>query len=303
MDKFEAMRVFVTTAESESFVIASRKLNLSAPTITRSVAQLEQSLGVRLFNRTTRHVRLTEAGIRYYDDAKHILELIETADATASGVYAEPKGTLTVTAPVLFGQKHVIPIINDYLRDNPAVNVNAMLYDRVTNILDEGIDVAIRIGHLKDSSLFAVHVGNVRQVLCAAPTYLQQHGVPERPADLTRHQIIQASTVEASTTWGFDSANGKVSVKVAPRLVCNQNGAVVRAAEDGLGITRLMSYQVGKECQQGSLVRVLQDYEAEPLPVHIIYLEGRQASAKVKAFVDMAVERLRANPFINHLVL
>ena len=300
MHKLEMMRVFVEAAECQSFVETSRKLGLSAPAVTRSIAQLEHSLNVRLFNRTTRLVRLTDAGARYYDDAKHILELIEEAEAKTAGIYTEPKGTLSITAPVLFGQKHVVPILTEYLQLYPAINARAMFYDRIGNILDEGLDVAIRIGHLKDSSQFATHVGNIQRIVCGSPKYFDQHGTPETPADLANHEIILASTVEPSTNWRFESSTGKESVKVSQRLSCSQNGAAISAVKSGFGITRLMSYQVGEELQEGSLVRILRDYESETLPVNIIHLEGRHTNAKIRSFIDLAVERLRENPYINH---
>ncbi|WP_428036200.1 LysR family transcriptional regulator [Amphritea sp.] len=300
MDKLEAMRVFIEVAECQSFVAASRTLDLSAPAVTRSVAQLEKALGVRLFNRTTRHVRLTDSGARFFEDAKRILEDVEQAVATASGSYAEPKGVLSVTAPVLFGQIHIAPILTEYLQQNPAVTVRALFYDRVSNILDEGLDVAVRIGHLKDSSIYATPVGSVQRLVCASPSYLQKHGTPRHPAELRDHEIIQAATVEPSTTWQFESPTGRESVKLSPRLLCSQNGAAITAAREGFGITRLMSYQVGEELNNGSLTRILQDYESQPLPVSIVHLEGRQANAKIRAFIDLATERLRANPYIGH---
>ncbi|AJQ94515.1 LysR family transcriptional regulator [Gynuella sunshinyii] len=300
MDKLELMRVFVEVAECQSFVAASRKLDVSAPAVTRSVAQLEHMLGVRLFNRTTRHVRLTDAGVRFFDDSRRILEEVEQAEATASGGYTEPKGVLSVTAPVLFGQKHVMPVVTEYLQQNPAVTVNALFYDRVSNLLDEGLDIAIRIGHLKDSNIYATRVGSVQQVVCASPGYLEQHGIPRHPFDLKDHDIIHAAAVEPSMTWRFESNGQKMAVKVSPRLRCSQNGAAILAAGLGVGITRVMSYQVGEELKNGVLVRILCDYESEPLPVSIIHLEGRQANAKIRAFIDLAVARLRANPYIGH---
>lgn len=300
MDKLETMRVFIEAAECQSFVKAGHKLNLSAPTVTRSIAQLEHTLGVRLFNRTTRRVRLTDSGARYYGDAKRILEEVEQAEATAAGIYTEPKGVLSVTAPVLFGQKYIMPIMDEYLQQNPSVNVKAIFYDRVGNLIDEGLDVAIRIGHLKDSSLFATQVGSIRRVVCGSPDYFDKYGTPKSPSELANHKIILASTVEPSTTWRFRSPNGKLTVKVSPRLYCNQNGAAICAAKGGLGITCLMSYQVSEEFQDGSLIRILQDYETKPLPVNIIHQEGRQANAKIRTFIDLAVKQLRANPFIYH---
>lgn len=300
MDKLEAMRVFVEVADCTSFVAASQKLGLSAPAVTRSIAQLEQSLGVRLFNRTTRHVRLTDSGARFYEDARRILEDVEQAVAAASGSYVEPKGVLTVTAPVLFGQMHVAPILTEYLQQNPTVTVKALFYDRVINLLDEGVDVAIRIGHLKDSSVYATQVGSIQRVVCASPGYLKKHGMPMHPSDLAEHEIIHASTVESTMTWQFESSAGKESVKLNPRMQCTQNGAAIAAARQGFGITRLLSYQVGEEIKNGTLIQILRDHETRALPVNIIHLEGRKANAKIRSFVDLAIARLRANPYIDH---
>jgi len=300
VDKFEAMRVFVEVADASSFSGASRKLGLSAPAVTRAIGRLESSLEVRLFDRTTRHVRLTDAGARFFDDARRILEEVEQAEAMAAGSYAEPKGVLSVTAPVLFGQMHIAPILTDYLQQNPAVTVRALFFDRISNLLEEGLDVAIRIGPLKDSSLYAVCVGHVQRVVCASPEYLNAHGTPGHPSELADHSIILASTVEPTTSWKFATPSGSESVRISPRLYCSQNGTAISAALQGFGITRLMSYQVGEELQSGSLTRILRDFEMAPLPVNIVYFGGRKASAKIRSFIDLAVERLRANPYIDH---
>ncbi|WP_461519867.1 LysR family transcriptional regulator [Porticoccus sp.] len=300
MDKFEAMRVFVEVADANSFSGASRKLGLSAPAVTRAIGRLERTLGVRLFNRTTRYVRLTDSGARFFDDARRILEDVEQAEAMAAGSYAQPKGVLSVTAPVLFGQMHIAPILTDYLQNNPAVTVRALFFDRISNLLEEGFDIAIRIGPLKDSSLYATCVGHVQRIVCASPEYLKAQGTPRHPADLADHLIILASTVEPTTSWKFETPLGKDSVRVAPRLYCSQNGTAISAALQGFGITRLMSYQVGEELQRGSLKRILLDFEMAPLPVNIVYFGGRKANAKIRSFIDLAVERLRANPYIDH---
>lgn len=295
MDKLEAMRVFAAVVEEGSFVDASRALDLSAPAVTRSVARLEAALGVPLFHRSTRHVRLTDSGERYYTHAKGILESVAEAEAAATGSYAEPNGRLTVTAPTLFGQIYVVPIIAEYVGAHSKVSVNSLLLDRVTNLLEDNLDVAIRIGSLADSSLFATHVGDVRRVVCAAPGYLAERGIPQSPADLAEHDIVHATAVEPLTVWGF----GKQKVKIASRLQCNQNAAVVRAAVMGMGITRVMSYQVADELASGALQPVLEDFEPPTLPINVVYLEGRKANAKIRAFVDLAVERLRANPLLH----
>ncbi len=289
MDKLETLRVFVAVATEGSFVAASRVLGMSAPAVTRAVARLEQSLGVRLLHRTTRAVRLSEAGMRYLSDASAVLRQLEAADAAATGNYGEPLGTLTVTAPVLFGQRFVVPIISEFLSRYPQVNVQSLLLDHVTNLLEDSLDVAVRLGDLEDSSLFFKTVGTIRKVTCAAPAYLKRQGYPESPASLKDHTIVHSTAVENSVVWTF----GAQKVRVKPRFQCNQNGAVVAAAESGIGITRVMSYQVADAVAAGRLELVLQAYEPTPLPVNIVYLDGRNASAKIRAFVDLAAEMLR----------
>ncbi|SFK45987.1 DNA-binding transcriptional regulator, LysR family [Pseudovibrio ascidiaceicola] len=297
MDKLETMQVFVEVAERESFVEASKKLGLSAPAVTRSIARLEQSLGTRLFNRTTRHVRLTDAGRHYLCDVKGILESVEQAEAFVSGSYAKPIGELSITAPILFGQKYIIPLITEYLDLYPEVTANAEFYDRIVNMVEDNLDVAFRIGHLQDSGLYATRVGSIRRVICASPSYFSERGTPQTPSDLTKHKIIQPTSVETSSHWKF--AGGKTEVvKISPHLRCNHNCAAIQAAIGGAGITRLLSYQVAKDVANGVLQLALEDYEPEPLPVHIVYMEGRRASAKVRSFVDFAAEHLRDNPFI-----
>ncbi|WP_284449863.1 LysR family transcriptional regulator [Spongiibacter tropicus] len=295
MDKLEAMRVFATVVEEGSFVDASRMLDLSAPAVTRSVARLEAALGIPLFHRSTRHVRLTDAGQRYYSHAKAILESVEEADAAVTGSYLAPSGRLAVTAPVLFGQKYVTPIIQDYLAEYDKVSVNAVFLDRVTNLLEDNLDVAVRIGHLADSSLFATHVGDICRVVCASPTYLERRGIPDTPEALVNHDIIQSTAAEPLSSWSF----GKRKVKLSPRVQYNQNAGAIQAALMGGGITRLMSYQVAEELANGSLVRLLSEFEPPSMPVSIVYLEGRKANAKIRAFVDLAVESLRNNPLLN----
>ncbi len=297
MNKLGAMRVFVEVAECQSFAEASRKLDISPPAVTRSVAQLEKLLGAKLFNRTTRLVRLTDAGNRYLVDTKRILEAIDEAEAAAVGSYRNPEGILTVTAPVLFGQKYIVPIVVEYLRRNPGVSVRLELLDRVTNLIEEGLDVAIRIGPLPESNLFAVTVGHVRRVVCGSPDYFETHGKPLHPSDLDNHRIILASTVEHSSSWSFQGED-KISVKVSPRLYCNHNSAAIRAATAGWGVTRLMSYQVAEEIRQRELVTVLNDFETRSLPINVVHLEGRRANAKTRAFLDIAVNGLRDNPLI-----
>lgn len=299
MDKLQAIRVFIEVAKRQSFSEAAEALSMSAPATTRAVASLEGRLQVKLLNRTTRLVRLTESGLRFFNDAEKVLEALSEAEAAATGVYAKPTGTLTITAPVLFGQKHIMPIVMEYLDLYPDVAVKAMFFDRVTSLLEEELDIAIRIGHLKDSNLYAKKVGEVRRICCAAPRYLKRKGAPSYPSDLCNHDIIYPATFESKVVWDFNNHGAIETVKLEPRLRCNQNAAALQAAVDGYGVTRLMSYQVGEELEKGTLKSLLTGYEGDPLPVSVVHVEGRRANAKIRSFIDLATERLRENPYIN----
>lgn len=300
MDRFQAMRVFLAVAEGGGFAEAARRLALSPPAVTRAVSALEAHIGSRLLTRTTRLVKLTEAGARYLDDCRRILADVDEAEAAAAGSYAIPSGVLTVTASVMFGRIYVQPVVLDFLRAHPAVTGRTLFLDRITNLIDEGIDVAVRIAHLPDSSFRAQRVGSVRRIVCAAPSYLAEHGVPQTPDELTGHSVIAFTHnhTGAGAEWRFGRED-KIRVAVSPRLYCNTNDAVIAAAEAGWGLARVLSYQVGPALAAGRLQAVLTEYEEEPVPVQVVHVEGRRASAKVRAFVDFAVERLRANPLVN----
>lgn len=290
------MRIFVKVAETASFADTARQLHVSAPAVTRAVAALEDTIGARLFVRTTRSVKLTEAGGRYLEDCRRILADIAEAEAAAGGSYAKPSGMLTVTAASMFGQMHVLPIITEYLDAHPAMAASTFFVDRPVNIVEEGIDVAIRIGHLADSGFTAVKVGQVRRVVCGAPAYFERHGIPATPADLKAHRIAAATGAWASPEWRFA---GDQRVTVDPALQCNTNDAAIAAALAGWGLTRVLHYQIGPALIEGRLQIVLGDHEEPPLPIHILYPEGRHAPAKVRTFVDLAVSRLRANRLLN----
>lgn len=303
MDRWQAMRVFVRVAESGGFAGAARQLGMSPPAVTRAVAALEDRIGTRLLTRTTRTVKLTEAGGRYLEDCRRILAEIEEAEAAASGSTVTPSGTLTVTAPVQFGRLYVLPVITDYLARHPAVGARALFLDRVINMIDEGADVGIRIGPLADSGLTAIRVGTVRRVLCAAPDYLDRHGAPATVRDLRDHAVIgSASTGPGGFGQGGFGPKGFGSAPRGaprPRLTCNTIDSVLAAALAGQGIAQLLSYQVAPALAEGRLRLVLDDPEAAPMPVHVVSPEGRRAPAKVRAFIDLAVPRLRADPRVN----
>jgi len=294
MDRFHLMNVFVAVAEEQGFAGGARRLGLSPPAVTRAVAALEDRLGVKLLTRTTRHVRATDAGARYLESARRILAEADEADEAAAGAHATPRGQLAVTAPVLFGNLFVMPGIVDFLKRHPDVSVSALFLDRVVNLLEEGLDVGVRIGELPDSSMRAIPVGFVRRVVCASPRYVKRHGEPRRPGDLAQHTIIAASPVTPTIEWRFGTGRPSVTTKVRPRLTVTSNDAAVHAALLGFGVTRLLSYQVAAHVAAGRLQRVLAAFEPPPLPIHVMHLEGRQASAKVRGFVDLLVDRLRA---------
>ena len=298
MDRLQGMRVFVRVAESGGFAGAGRALGMSPAAVTRAVAALESAIGARLFIRTTRSVKLTEAGGRYLDDCRRILAEIAEAEATAAGSSATPSGFLTLTAPVQFGRLYVLPVATDYLARHPAVAVRALFLDRIVNLIEEGIDVGVRIGHLADSGLTATRVGSVRRVVCAAPSYLERYGVPQTPRDLRDHAVIGSSNPGALPEWRFGPER-RSTVNVHPRLVCNTVDAALAAALDGWGIARLLSYQVAPAVAEGRLRLLLTEDEEAPVPIHVVSPEGRRAPAKTRAFVDLAAARLRADPRVN----
>ena len=296
MDRFQLMNVFVAVAEERGFAAAARRLRISPPAVTRAVAALEQRLGVQLLHRTTRHVRATEAGQRYLEDARRVLADADAADAAAAvGIDAEPRGGLAVTAPVLLGRMFVLPCIVEYLARYPHADVAAIFVDRVVSLVEERLDIGIRIGELPDSSLRAARVGSVRMVYCASPEYLQRHGTPKKPQDLAKHSTIASVAGSTKSGWRF----GGRTLKLAPRLTVTANDAAIEAALRGAGITRLFSYQVARHVERGEPKIVLERYESAPQPIHVVHREGRNAPARVRTFVDLIVERLRADPAVN----
>lgn len=299
MDQIHLMSVFVAVGEEEGFAAAARRLALSPAAVTRAIAALEEKIGVKLLLRTTRNVRLTEAGRRYLDDCRAILSSIEEANETAAGVNSAPKGNLSVTSPVLFGKSFVMPCIVRYLNAYPEVEVSALFLDRIVNLVEEGIDVAVRIGHLPDSSLKALRVGQVRRVLCASPEYLAKHGVPQHPDDLLRHTIVAASGVTPRVEWKFGADDDPTTVRLRPRLTVTSNDAAIAAVVMGLGICRLLSYQVADELAAGRLKIVLADFEEAPWPVHLVHRESKFGSSKVRNFIDLLADHLRADPHLN----
>jgi len=295
MDRFHQLRVYIAVAEEEGFAAAARRLDLSPPAVTRAVAALEDTLSIKLLDRTTRYVRVTEAGRRYLEDARQILVALESADEAATGVNADPSGHLAITAPVMFGQLFVMPVVLEYLERYPGTEVDAVFLDRSVNLLEEGLDIGLRIGHLPDSSMRALRVGSVRHVLVAAPSYLDRHDSPCKPEDLEKHDLIASTAGGFGSGWRFLNGTRERQIKIAPRLSVTSNEAVLSAAAEGFGIARLLSYQVAADVEAGRLVVLMPEYEPAELPLHILHREGRHASAKVRTFIDLMAERLRGN--------
>ncbi len=288
------MRLFVAVAEAEGFAPAARKLGVSAPAATRAVAALEQRLGTRLFHRTTRLVRLTDTGRRYVQDCRRILGEVEEAEASAAGAHGAAAGPLGVTAPAMFGRLYVAPILLDYARLNPEVTPRLYLADRLVDLIDEGYDVAVRIAHLHDSGLTAVRVGQMRRVICAAPSFLKKHGIPTRPQDLASLDAIAFATIGPARDWSFQAGTRTLTVRPMVRMTANTAEVAVAAAVAGHGLTSVLHYQVAAEVKAGKLKLLLAEYELPPVPVQVVHREGRRANARVRGFVDLAVERLRA---------
>jgi DNA-binding transcriptional LysR family regulator len=299
MDRFHQLRVYVAVAEEEGFAAAARRLDLSPPAVTRAIAALEDTLSIKLLDRTTRYVRVTEAGRRYLEDARQILLDLESADEAAAGINAEPRGHLAITAPVMFGQLFVMPVVLEYLERYPGIEVDAVFLDRSVNLLEEGLDIGVRIGHLPDSSMRALRLGSVRHVLVAAPAYLERFDSPCEPDDLDKHALIASTAGGFGSGWRFASAKGEHLMKISPRLSVTSNQAAMLAAVEGFGIARLLSYQVAAELEAGRLRVVMPQHEPPELPVHIVHREGRYASAKIRTFIDLMAERLRGNGSLN----
>ena len=296
MDRLRAMSIFVAVAQAESFSAAARSLGMSAPAVTRCIAELETYLGVRLLTRTTRIVRATEAGTRYLEDARRVIAEADEADQAVAGITTEPRGRLAITAPALFGRMFVTPVVVRYLQRYPQVNVTSLFVDRIVNLIEEGLDAGLRIGHLPDSSMKAIRVGQVRTVVCASPGYLAVHGIPDTPGQLHDHTIITTSGISPVPEWRFVHLDKSRVMRMTPRLTLTTNDAGIEAAIAGFGITRLLSYQIAPYLARGELQIILDQHEPPPLPIHVIHRENRQAAAKVRTFVDMIVSQLRAEP-------
>ena len=290
MDRIEAMQTFVTVADLQGFAPAARKLGLSPPAVTRLIASLEERLGTRLLQRTTRKVALTDAGARYLERARRILADIEEAELAAESERTRPTGRLVVSAPVGFGRLHVSPVMSVYLKRYPEVTGELRLEDRMVNLVEDGVDVAVRIGQLPDSSLVARQVGEMRRIVVAAPAYLKARGEPKTPEAVSAHQIIQFGGSALTAEWRFAKDGEERRVAIAPRFTSNVADAAIQYAMEGGGLTRVLAYQAADAIRRGRLKIVLERFEQPALPVQIVYPTSRLLSAKVRAFVDLVVE-------------
>ncbi|MDR0193420.1 LysR family transcriptional regulator [Pseudomonas yamanorum] len=299
MDRFQEMQIFLAVAEEQGFAAAARRLKISPPSVTRAIAAMEARIGTQLLSRTTRSLHLSEAGQRYLDDCRRILAELVEAEEAAAGSFSIPWGHLTVTAPVLFGELFVAPILGEYLDQFAQVSINALLVDRVVNMTDEGVDVAVRIGHLQENGQQAIKVGEVRRVVCAAPAYLERHGRPLHPGQLREAKIVTSSSSQLVSEWQFRESNQPLSVAVEPRLVVTANNAAINLARLGWGVTRVLSYQVANDVRAGALEIILQDFEPPALPIHVVFQNSARVPAKVNTFVDFLVSRLGQDAALN----
>jgi DNA-binding transcriptional LysR family regulator len=297
VDKLQAMNGFMRIVEKGSLTAAAADLGTSLPSMVRALAALEHEVGVTLLNRTTRRLHLTDEGRQYLEHCRIILGQVRDAEMALTSRRAKPQGKLAVTASVMFGRRHVAPVVNEFVQAHPDVTAELLFVDRMASLVEEGLDVAVRIGHLADSSLVAISVGEVRRVVCASPGYLRRHGVPRRPADIRQHRCIRFTGLSPRSEWPFRVDSRSTAVPIASVLTCNQVDAAVDACADGLGLGSFLSYMVAPLRRSGKLKYVLEDFEPEPLPVHVAYPHSRLLSASVRAFVDLCVRRLRKSRF------
>ncbi|WP_174824594.1 LysR family transcriptional regulator [Pseudomonas denitrificans (nom. rej.)] len=296
MSRYREMQAFDAVARSGSLAAGARRLELSTATVMRLVAALESRLQCELLLRGPRGVELSASGEAFAASCRQILQGIDEAEGSLDGLQAHPAGQLNLTLPLLMADRLFAPIALDYLAAFPDVRLVSRHREDLPRLLEDGIDVALVIGTLPDSSGFALPVGTVRPVICASPDYLTRHGVPQAPEDLKAHRIIVAGSQGAVSEWRFRHQGAPRSVRFSPKLACSTTHAAIRAASLGLGLTRCMSHEAHAELSSGDLQVVLQDYAAPGLPVQLIYREGRRAAARVRTFLDFVVPRLRAHP-------
>ncbi|MGE0744805.1 MAG: LysR family transcriptional regulator [Rhodospirillales bacterium] len=293
MDRFHELEVLVAVADAGSFAKAGARLRLSPPAVTRAISALEDRLGVRVFNRTTRSLTITDVGQRFLESARRVLADIDAAEKDAAGETIAPQGHLTVSASVTFGRSTLAPLVFDFLGQHPRLTASVILLDHFVNLVEKGIDVAVRIGRLPDSNLVAKRVGAVGRILVASPDYLARRGTPASPAELKLHAMIAFTGLVPNREWRFSDDRSPGSVTIEPKFEVNDAAAAIGAAEMGHGITVALSYMVGDRIRDGKLRTILDDYAPAPRPVHLVYPQARLVAPRVRAFVDYAAPRLK----------
>ena len=293
MDRFESMSAFVAVIEAGGFSAASRKLGTPLATISRKVSELEDLLGVGLISRSTRKITLTDSGQAYYEACRRVLDDLGEAERVASGEYRAPRGELVITAPIVFGRLHLTPIVVEFLKAYPEVEVRLLLDDRVVDLIDERVDLAVRISELPDSSMVAVRVGTIRNVVCASPAYLAERGTPRAPSELAGHDCVTRTTLALSDAWPFRFGKTIKVIPIRRRFAVTKAEAAIEAAIAGAGLTRVLCYQVAKAEREGQIVTVLHDFEPDPVPLSLVYASTRMVPLKLRAFLDYAVPRLK----------
>jgi len=294
MDRLEAMSIIVAVTETGSFSAASRRLNKPVATVNRMVAELEARLKAQLFQRSSRQMTLTDAGRSYIEACKRIIEQVDDAEREVSGEYRIPKGDLAITSPWGLGHMHLMPIAVEFMNAYPEIALRLVLTDRIVDTVEENIDISIRIGNLADSNLIATKVGSVRFVLCASPVYLAEHGHPREPAELATHDCISVDSLAPQRSWKFIKDGREMVAPIRSRLTVSDSEAAIEAAIAGAGITRVMSYKMEAARRAGQLVVMLEEYEQEPWPVHIVYAERKPVPLKLRAFLNWMTPRLKA---------
>lgn len=293
MDRFEAMSVLLAVVEAGSLSAGARRLDAPLATVSRKVGDLEKHLGVRLVLRTSRGLALTEEGRAFVAASRHILEELDAAERQAAGDYGALRGGLHVTAPIAFGERHVLPIALEFLKEQPEINLRLTLADRQVSLADEHVDVALRIGHLADSALIATRVGTVRRVICASPAYLARRGMPRQPDDLAGHDGISFQGFATAPEWRYRRDSPAFAVEPRPKFAVNTTEAAIQAALAGVGIIRVLSYQVSDQLRSGELQELLTQFAPEPLPVNLIHAPADPLAMKVRSFLDWTIPRLR----------
>ena len=291
------MTTFVRIVEGGSLTAAADTLGTSLPTVVRALAALERHLGVSLLKRTTRRIHLTDEGAQYVEHCRVILSALQDAEDGLVSRRSEPAGKLTVTASALFGRRYVAPIVCDFVRRHPKVSADMLFLDQIVNLVEEGIDVGVRIAHLRDSSMMAIPVGRTRRVVCASEQYLRRHGVPQTPNDLSKHTCVRHMGLVPRSEWQLRVGSKQVTVPITSVIACNDIDASVNACVDGHGLGMFLSYMVAPNRKAGQIKYVLEKFETEPTPVHVVYPQSKLLSNKVRAFIDESVSKLRALHF------